>query len=81
MNGSRAECVSEDSFKIGIGPRAATENVEAQRPVFRERVTSQMGLLQQTDSCDPAGFRKLMPACLSNRVERTGFHNSVEGKF
>src|SRR5258707_4569788 len=42
-------------------------------------MASEVRLLQQTDARDPAGIRKLMPACLFERMERAGFHDGVEG--
>src|SRR5271166_2800131 len=57
------------SFKIPHFTRDAAEQVEAERPVLRERVTGEMRFREQAETGNAPGVRELVPLRLSHGAE------------
>src|SRR5437016_14851 len=58
---SSTEPTLNEPLKVAILPLSATKQIQTHRSILRERVTSQVRLLQQSHARDTARIRKLMP--------------------
>jgi hypothetical protein len=65
----RVEKLPQNCLEIPLAARNAAEEIEAERAVFRKRVTRKMRLREEAKAGDASGAGKLMPLRFADGTE------------